>query len=123
MLRMTQPVRVLPTPVRVPRGNAICERFGGSLRRECLDLRILLNERHLKMTLRLWCGSSHRQRISRATGYRRARDSQPGDPWGGLHHEDDLASQHPRNDIFADHNPILPAESWISGLRLVYTGR
>ena len=27
-------VRVLRTPVRAPRANSICERFGGSLRRE-----------------------------------------------------------------------------------------
>ena len=30
-------VRVLRTPVRAPKANAVCERLGGSLRRECLD--------------------------------------------------------------------------------------
>ena len=30
-------VRVLRTPVRMPKANAVCERLGGSLRRECLD--------------------------------------------------------------------------------------
>jgi transposase InsO family protein len=40
--------------VRAPRANAICERFGGSLRRECLDLLIRFNERHLQLILRVW---------------------------------------------------------------------
>jgi len=38
---------VLATPYRAPRANAICERFLGSLRRECLDHVVILNERHL----------------------------------------------------------------------------
>ena len=47
-------VRVLRTPVRAPKANAVCERLGGSLRRECLDFLIPFNERHLKMTIRDW---------------------------------------------------------------------
>jgi transposase InsO family protein len=47
-------VRVVRTPVRAPQANAICERFGGTLRRECLDFLIPLNERHLKLTLKSW---------------------------------------------------------------------
>ena len=47
-------VRVLRTPIRAPRANAACERLGGSLRRECLDFLIPLNERHLKMTVKDW---------------------------------------------------------------------
>jgi putative transposase len=46
-------VRVFRTPVRAPRANAICERFGGSLRRECLDLLVPFNERHLQRILRV----------------------------------------------------------------------
>jgi transposase InsO family protein len=47
-------VRVLRTPVRAPMANSICERFGGTLRRECLDFLIPLNERHLKMAIKEW---------------------------------------------------------------------
>ena len=40
-------IEVLRTPIGAPKANAICERFLGSLRRECLDYFLLLNERHL----------------------------------------------------------------------------
>ena len=47
-------VRVLRTPVRAPKADSICDRFGGTLRRECLDFFIPLNERHLKLILKPW---------------------------------------------------------------------
>lgn len=47
-------VRVLRTPVRAPKANSVCERFGGTLRRECLDFVIPCNERHLKLILKSW---------------------------------------------------------------------
>jgi transposase InsO family protein len=40
-------INVLKTPYRAPKANAICERFLGSLRRECLDHILILSERHL----------------------------------------------------------------------------
>lgn len=40
-------IEVLRTPVRTPKANAICERFSGSVRRECLDHLLILSERHL----------------------------------------------------------------------------
>jgi len=40
-------IDVLRTPYRAPKANAICERFLGSLQRECLDHFIILSERHL----------------------------------------------------------------------------
>ena len=41
-------VKVLRTPFGAPTANAHCERFLGSLRRECLDHLIILGERHLR---------------------------------------------------------------------------
>ena len=40
-------IGVLRTPYRAPKANAICERFLGSVRRECLDHSLILSERHL----------------------------------------------------------------------------
>jgi len=45
-------VRVLKTPVRSPKANAFCERLIGTIRRECLDYLIPLNERHLRGIVR-----------------------------------------------------------------------
>jgi len=45
-------IEVLPTPYQAPKANAICERFLGSVRRECLDFFLILNERHLRKTMR-----------------------------------------------------------------------
>jgi putative transposase len=45
---------ILKTPFRAPQANAFCERLGGSMRRECLDFLIPLNDRHLRAILKEW---------------------------------------------------------------------
>ena len=40
-------IEVLRTTYEAPKANAICERFLGSLRRECLDYILILSQRHL----------------------------------------------------------------------------
>jgi putative transposase len=47
-------IAVLKSPAHAPTANAFCERLIGSIRRECLDYLIPLNESHLKRTLREW---------------------------------------------------------------------
>jgi transposase InsO family protein len=47
-------VQVLRTPVRAPKANSFCERFGGTLRREYLDFLIPFYERHLNFVLKAW---------------------------------------------------------------------
>lgn len=41
-------IRILTSPPRAPRANAICERMIGTLRRELLDRILIVNERHLR---------------------------------------------------------------------------
>lgn len=48
-------VRVLRTAVKAPLMNSFCERFLGSVRRECLDHVVVLGERHLKRFLQDYC--------------------------------------------------------------------
>jgi transposase InsO family protein len=43
--------RVLRTAVQAPLMNAVCERFLGSVRRECLDHIVILSEAHLRRVL------------------------------------------------------------------------
>ena len=45
-------VRSLRTPVRTPTANAFCERVIGTIRRECLDFIIPINERYLRSIVR-----------------------------------------------------------------------
>lgn len=45
--RVAAGIEVLRTPYEAPKANAVCDRFLGSLRRECLDYFLILGERHL----------------------------------------------------------------------------
>jgi len=44
-------IRILTSPPRAPRANAICERTIGTLRRELLDRALIVNEHHLRRIL------------------------------------------------------------------------
>ena len=58
----TSGIKILKTPYHAPRANAICERFLGSVRRECLDHMLVLNEKQLHRVLRAYVAYFNRAR-------------------------------------------------------------
>jgi hypothetical protein len=48
----SQGTRIVRTPIQAPEANAFCERLIATIRRECLDWLIVLNERHLRFIQR-----------------------------------------------------------------------
>jgi transposase InsO family protein len=87
-------IRTILTPVRAPRANAVAERLVGTLRRECFDHLIVLNERHLRAVLTECAAFDNAARPHRTPGLETpqpARRPQHGpiraSPiLGGLHH-------------------------------------
>jgi transposase InsO family protein len=59
---------LLKTPVRAPQANAFCERLIGTIRRECLDFVIPLNERHVRRVLLEWVVHYNRGRPHTSLG-------------------------------------------------------
>jgi putative transposase len=94
-------IAVIRTPIRAPRANAVCERFLGSVRRECLHHTLILGERHLGRVLTEYVGYVNRGRPHQGIGQRtplppaivraprppRAEDVIAVPVLGGLHHE------------------------------------
>src|SRR5262245_26357619 len=95
-------IEVIRTPVRAPQANAVCERFLGSVRRECVDHTLILGERHLGRVLTEYVGYFNRARphqgirqrtplppasIIRAPGPHVNEDVIAVPVLGGLHHE------------------------------------
>ena len=58
----TSNLKILKTPYYASRANAICERFLGSVRRECLDLMLILHEKQLHRTLNAYVAYFNRAR-------------------------------------------------------------
>ncbi len=55
-------IAVVRTAYRAPKENAVCERFLGSVRRECLDHLLVLGESHLRRILRDYASSFNTER-------------------------------------------------------------
>ena len=47
-------IKIVKTPVRAPKANAIAERFVRTVRAECLDWLLIMNRRHLERVLRVF---------------------------------------------------------------------
>jgi putative transposase len=59
-------IRIVKTPVRAPKANAVAERFVRTVRAECLDWLLILNRRHLERVLRVYADHYNRERPHRA---------------------------------------------------------
>jgi transposase InsO family protein len=92
-------ITTLLTPVRAPRANAIAERMVRTLRNECLDHAVVVNEAHLRALLHEFAAYYNADR-----------------PHRGLHLEPPLA---PRGDPPASAGPIR-ARPVLGGLHHVY---
>jgi putative transposase len=58
----TSRIEILKTPYHVPQANAICERFLGSVRPECLDHLLILHEKQLQRVLNAYVRYFNRAR-------------------------------------------------------------
>jgi putative transposase len=96
----TRGIKMLTTPYHTKRPNAICERFLGSVRRECLDHLFIFQEKQLHRVLHAYVKYFNRARPHQ--GIRQQLPEQFGEPvppdhgcgkvlsfpvMGGLHHD------------------------------------
>ena len=58
----TSALKILKTPSHAPRANAICERFLRSVRQECLDHLLILQEKQLQRVLNRYVAYFNRAR-------------------------------------------------------------
>jgi putative transposase len=81
-------IRILRTPVRAPRANAIAERWIGTLRREILDRMLIVNHRHLETVLAEYAAHFN--------------DHRPTAPCSTQHHSDHYPRSHHRPTFTSD---------------------
>jgi putative transposase len=79
-------VRIIKTPIRAPRANAIAERWIASARRECLDRMLITGGRHLRLVLDEYTGHYNVHRPHRTL--------QQNPPGGRVHPPGDVAGMH-----------------------------
>ena len=62
----SEQIRIVRTPIRAPKANAIAERFVRTVRAECLDWLLILNRGHFERVLRVYVDRYNAQRPHRA---------------------------------------------------------
>jgi len=92
-------IEVLKTPYRAPKANAVCERFLGSVRRECLDHFLVVGDRQLHRVIMEYVEYFNRARPHQGIGQRIPGGILPHPAWprrgrlitipvlNGLHHD------------------------------------
>ena len=100
-------IRILCSPPRAPRANAISERLIGELRRELFDRMLIINEEHLRQTLTTYLAHRNETRPHRGLGPLNPAQAETGPPapvnladcrirrkaiLGGLTHEYQIAA-------------------------------
>ena len=96
----TAGIRIVKTPVRAPKANAIAERFVRTVHGECLDWLLILNRRHLERVLRVYVEHYNTHRPHRTLDLQPPQPAEPPptptigeihrhDRLGGLIHEYD----------------------------------
>jgi len=85
-------LRMVKTPARAPKANAIAERFVRTVRAECLDWLLILNRRHLERVLRVYIDHYNTQRPHRALELRPPAPDEPQErsPEGEIRRRDRL---------------------------------
>jgi transposase InsO family protein len=79
-------IKELRTPYRAPRANGICERFMGSLRRECFDHTLILHGKHLQRVVKEYTAYFNQERPHQGIGQRIPDhyDRSKANPTGGI---------------------------------------
>lgn len=68
--RAASGIDVVRTPIRAPKANAVCERFLGSVRRECLDHVLILNQKQLQRVIKAYVAYFNSARPHQGIGSR-----------------------------------------------------
>ena len=63
-------IKELRTPYRTPQANGVCERFMGSLRRECLDHVLIHDDTHLLRVAKEYTSYFNQERSHQGIGQR-----------------------------------------------------
>ena len=77
---MAEGIRILASPQRAPRANAICERMIGTLRRELFDRLLIVNEHHLRQVLTEYLRHYNAARPHRSLGQLAPAQADTGPP-------------------------------------------